>query len=221
MKTSRLVWAIAAIGGVAALSLGVMAPGLRFDTARVDRETAQSAARTEVPDRAPRGKVSDKFPNIRLITHDDKQVRFYDDLVKDKTVIINFMYTDCIAGCPLTTANLDRLYGHLRPRMGHDVLILSITLSGELDTPQALRMYADQFGGVRPGWLYLTGNYDEIDALRRTLGVYDLDPVVDANKNSHAGIITFGNDRTNRWAALPAMMDSRGIAKTVQWITRN
>ena len=218
MRMTRRVWALC---GAMALSLVVVTVVERTDTAHDDQVTAQSAAKMRVPDRVPRGKISDKFSNIRLVTHDDKQVHFYDDLVKDRKVIINFMYTDCVSGCPLTTANLNRLYDHLRARMGEDLLILSITLSGELDSPQALRMYAEKFGGVRPGWLYLTGNYDEIDALRRALGVYDLDPVVDANKNSHAGILTFGNDKTNRWAALPAMMDSHGIAKTVQWITRN
>ena len=41
------------------------------------------------------GKVSDRFPNIELRTQDDEAVRFYDDLVKDKIVVVNFMYTTC------------------------------------------------------------------------------------------------------------------------------
>ena len=221
MNTARSFWAFAALCGSAVLLLIFLTPDLRPDSSLHPVTTAQTASATQGSDRVPRGKVSDKFPNILLTTHDNRPVRFYDDLVRDKSVVINFMYSDCVAGCPLTTANLNRLYDHLRPHMGKDILFLSITLSGVLDTPEALRTYADRFGGVRPGWLYLTGDYGEIDALRRTLGVYDLDPVIDANKSSHAGILTFGNDRTDRWAALPAMMDSRGIAKTVSWITRN
>lgn len=41
------------------------------------------------------GRYSDRFPNILLQTHEGRSVRFYDDLVKDRTVIINFMYTVC------------------------------------------------------------------------------------------------------------------------------
>ena len=32
------------------------------------------------------------FPNVTLTTHEGKAVRFYDDLLKDKVVTINFMY---------------------------------------------------------------------------------------------------------------------------------
>jgi protein SCO1/2 len=35
------------------------------------------------------------FPNFVLRTHEGKPVRFYDDLVKGKTVLINFMMTQC------------------------------------------------------------------------------------------------------------------------------
>ena len=41
------------------------------------------------------GKLSDRFPNTRLWNQHDKPVRFYDDLVKDRIVIVNFMYSTC------------------------------------------------------------------------------------------------------------------------------
>ena len=101
------------------------------------------------------------------------------------------------------------------------MLMLSISIDPEVDTPEALMRYAEIFDGPKPGWLFLTGHYAEIDRLRRSLGVYDLDPIVDADKTQHSGIITFGNDRTNQWAALPALMDSKGLAKTILRITRD
>ncbi|MFQ5932452.1 MAG: SCO family protein [Nitrospiraceae bacterium] len=191
-----------------------------------DAKTSEKAEgvsrRSHIKQRAYRrtGKVSDRFPNILLRTQDNKPVRFYDDLVKDETVIIDFMYTTCDDDCPLKTANLMKVHKLLGTRVGHDILMLSISLDSRRDTPKMLRRYAERYGGLKPGWLYLTGDYDEIDVLRRKLGVYDLDPIIDADKASHAGIVTFGNDRTNRWAALPALMDSREMARTILWITR-
>lgn len=38
---------------------------------------------------------SQYFPNVELITHLGERVRFYDDLLKDKVVLINFMYATC------------------------------------------------------------------------------------------------------------------------------
>lgn len=35
------------------------------------------------------------LPNVPLVTHEGKEVRFYDDLVKGKIVVINFMYATC------------------------------------------------------------------------------------------------------------------------------
>ena len=170
---------------------------------------------------ARRGKVSARFPNIVLRTQCDTPVRFYDDLVKDRIVIINFMYTTCSDICPGTSQNLEYVYEHLGTRMGREILMLSISIDPNTDSPARLRVYDETFGGPRPGWLYLTGDYDEIDALRRRLGVYDLDPIVDADKTQHSGIVTFGNDRTNQWAALPALMDSKGLARTILRITRD
>lgn len=37
----------------------------------------------------------DRLPNLVLKTHEGKNVRFYDDLLKDKIVLINFMYVTC------------------------------------------------------------------------------------------------------------------------------
>lgn len=175
----------------------------------------------EVAARRPRktGKRSDHFPNIALRTQYGDEVRFYDDLVKDRIVIINLMYTTCEGICTPVTSNLTRLHKHLGKRIGRDILMLSLSIDPEVDTPERLREYARLFGD-KPGWLYLTGDYDEIDDLRRKLGVYDLDPVIDADRSQHSGIVTFGNDTANRWAALPAQMDSAGLARDITRLTR-
>jgi protein SCO1 len=46
---------------------------------------------------APRGPalIAERLPNPVLKSHDGKLVRFFDDLVKDKIVMINFMYATC------------------------------------------------------------------------------------------------------------------------------
>ena len=98
--------------------------------------------------------------------------------------------------------------------------MLSVSIDPDFDTPEVLRRYAERFGGQQTGWFYLTGDYDEIDLLRHRLGVYDLDPVIDADRTEHSGIITFGNDKTDWWAALPALMDSEEIVRTILRITR-
>ncbi len=40
-------------------------------------------------------RLVDYFPNIELTTHEGEKVRFYDDVIYDRTVLIHFMYTTC------------------------------------------------------------------------------------------------------------------------------
>ncbi len=103
--------------------------------------------------------------------------------------------------------------------MGKDIVFLSLTIDAKNDRPEQLARYREGFGHDFKGWYHLTGDYDEIEALRRTLGVYDLDPIIDADKTEHAGIITFGNDKTDWWGALPALMNAEEITETVARLT--
>ena len=83
-----------------------------------------------------------------------------------------------------------------------------------------LKKYATRYR-AEPGWLFLTGNYDDIEQLRWSMGVYDLDPIIDADKTQHGNILTFGNDRTDRWAALPAEIYPASIVAAIGRITRD
>jgi protein SCO1/2 len=164
-------------------------------------------------------KQSDKFSNIVLYTQHGRPVRFYDDLIKDKTVIINLMFTGCGETCPANTAELAKINDLLGPRMGRDIVMLSLSIDPVADTPERLKQYWEAFG-AKPGWLFLTGKPAEIDRLRRELGAYDLDPLIDANPTQHAGFVTIGNDRTNRWTALPLLMYRPQLVGTILRISR-
>ncbi len=160
---------------------------------------------------APRG---DYFPNIVLRTHDNQSLRFYDDLLRGKVVLINFFSVTCGDICPLMTANLVRVQAALEQRLGQEVFMYSITLDPQTDTPEALKQYAEGYG-VKPGWYFLTGQDDEIQRLRRTLGLYDRDPRIDADKTQHTGLIIYGNEATGRWGAVPALLAPERIVRAV------
>ena len=55
------------------------------------------------------------FPNVPVSTHDGRRVHFYDDLIQDKIVLINFMYSKCRGVCPGITQNLLRVQKLLEP----------------------------------------------------------------------------------------------------------
>jgi len=157
------------------------------------------------------------FPNVELTTHEGKKVRFYDDLIKDKIVIINFMYAECKGICPGITANLLKVQKLLGNRIGRDIFMYSITLKPEEDSPQDLRHYV-QMHRVKPGWLFLTGKPDEIDALRRKLGFSNTNPKLDNDKTNHIGMIRYGNEPRQWWAMCPGQAHAEWIVESILWM---
>ncbi|HJS87593.1 MAG TPA: SCO family protein [Acetobacteraceae bacterium] len=158
------------------------------------------------------------YPNPLLRTHEGKAVRFYDDLLKNKVVVINFMFAQCGDICPTMTENLVAVQARLGERVGRSIFMYSLTLEPERDTPEALKEYAEAFS-VGPGWLFLTGAPADIELLRRTLGFADLsDPVLDADRTQHIGLVRFGNVRLDRWTACPALTNPDEIAREILWV---
>jgi protein SCO1/2 len=166
-------------------------------------------------DRAERRKKS--FPNVPLITHEGEAVRFYDDLIKDKAVLINFMYARCGDICPGMTANLRKVQKEFGDRAGRDIFMYSITLEPEHDTPSALKAYAELFR-VGPGWKFLTGKKNDIELLRRQLGFTFSDPILDQDKTQHIGVVKYGIEPLERWGTCPALGNPKYIAEYLYWM---
>jgi protein SCO1/2 len=139
---------------------------------------------------------ADYFPNVPLVTHEGKSVRFFDDLIENKVVLINFIYTSCEDSCPLETARLANVQKILGDRVGRDVFMYSITVDPDTDTPEVLKQYAEKFN-IGPGWLFLTGEYGDLVLLRKKLGLYIADLRQDLN--DHNTSIIMGNQATGRW----------------------
>jgi len=134
------------------------------------------------------------FPNVTLTTHEGKEVRFFDDLIKDKIVAINFIYTSCPDTCPLETAQLVRVQNILGDRVGKDVFFYSISIDPKTDTPEVLKEYRERFGAK---WTFLTGKKEDIILLRKKLGLY-ISEIQDGSNNHNVNMI-IGNQKTGRW----------------------
>jgi protein SCO1 len=135
------------------------------------------------------------FPNIPLVTQDGTLVRFYDDLLKDNIVVINFIYASCSDACPLETGRLIQVQEIVGERVGRDIFMYSITIDPQRDTPQVLKQYAENFR-VGPGWAFLTGDKKDIDLLRKKLGLYT--EATPDKPNDHTASLIIGNEATGQ-----------------------
>jgi protein SCO1/2 len=137
------------------------------------------------------------FPNVPLVTHEGKTVRFFDDLIEGKVVAINFIFTSCRESCPLETARMANVQEILGDRVGQDVFLYSISIDPETDTPEVLEQYARKFK-AGPGWLFLTGKEEDITLLRRKLGLY-IEEIQGDDSTDHNLSLVIGNQATGRW----------------------
>jgi len=145
----------------------------------------------------------DYFPNLPVVTQDGKKLLFYDDLIKGKIVVIDFIYTECPDICSLTTARMAEVQDRLGDRLGRDIFIYSISLDPANDTPEAMKKYAEAFG-AKPGWLFLTGKPDDLKLIRWKLGERS------RNINEHIAYAMLGNDTTGEWQKT-SMMSEIGL----------
>ena len=167
---------------------------------------------------SPREQIRQRyFPDVVLLTQDRKEMRLYQDLVKDKLVLINFMYTSCDRVCPRVTQNLARVQRLLGGRMGNDIFFYSFTLDPTHDTPEVLKDYAKAHG-VGPGWSFLTGPAGQMEMLRKRLGFTDPDPELDKDRESHIGNVRYGNEARLLWGACPGMSRAEFIVESLSWI---
>ncbi len=93
------------------------------------------------------------------LTHlvDQKGNRFNRHQLKGKTVLLNFIYTNCPGPCPIQTSQLLALQKQLTPEEYKKLHILSVSVDPATDTPVRLGNYAKAHGVSLDNWTFVTG----------------------------------------------------------------
>jgi len=148
-----------------------------------------------------------QIPDARVYDQDGKPHNFYSDLVKGRTVAINFIFTTCTGVCPPITATLRRVQQNLPPRTPA-IQLISVSVDAETDTVPRLHAFAAKFN-AGPGWTFVTGDKTEIDRILRALGV------AVANKNDHTPMILIGNERANYWTRVYGLSSPTTLVEAI------
>jgi protein SCO1 len=157
-----------------------------------------------------------RYTNAVLRTQDNEEVRFYDDLIRGKQCVVNFMYAECHGSCPLVTQTMKTIYRTLKDRMGNNLFFYSITTKPEEDTPAALKHYAQTRNADLPGWYFLTGQPYDIETIRFRL--FNMDhPGLDSDLTLHSSYLRLINDGRNSWGMAQAFATNENILKRISW----
>lgn len=150
------------------------------------------------------------FTDTQLVTHEGKQVRFYSDVLKDRVVVISFLFTRCNTACPMIAARLNRIREQLGERFGREVTFISISVDPENDTPQRLAEFARKQQALHPGWTFLTGKKEDVNQVIARLGQYV------ENIEGHSTLLIAGNEKRRHWTKIRPDVPPPAVAERVR-----
>lgn len=154
------------------------------------------------------------FTDVELINQDGKKVRFYSDVLKGKTVVVNAFFTSCTSVCPPMNRNMEKIQEVFGKRVGRDVFLVSITVDPEVDTPVRLKEYAQKFHAGE-GWIFLTGKKENLDWALYKLGQYV------EKKDDHKTIFIIGNEPTGLWKKAFGMANVAELVQVVESVVND
>jgi protein SCO1/2 len=146
--------------------------------------------------------VSLAVPDVVLRDQDGQRVRVA-ELIRDRIVVMNFVFTSCTTICSPMGAN----FGALQSHVGRDVRLISVSIDPGTDTPARLKRWSAQFH-AGPSWTLLTGDAADVETLLKAMGVYS------ANRFSHAPILLVG-DGTGRWVRANGLVAPAEVVKLI------
>lgn len=184
---------------LAALGLGL--PGLAL-AAGVPTAAPQARKGTA---RGGRAAHAWSFPQSIVKDQDGAEFRFYDDLIKNKLVLISFASAAGEKRFPVV-GNLVKLQQMVSNRLGKDLFIYTVSTRPETETPETLKAFATQKGAR---WKFLTGSPSEVAKLKKMLGVM----------GTMHGLVWIGNDATGRWLSKPARLQPLFLAEALAFLS--
>jgi len=146
------------------------------------------------------------FTDTELTTHEGGKVRFYSDVLDDRIVMINVMYTNCKGACPLLTQKLSQVSRELGDLYGQSIYFVSISNDAERDTPEILAEFARKQNVNLDGWTFLTGPKQDVDAVIKKIGLYT------PRFEQHKAMILLGNTRTGHWQKVAPNLPYQAMA---------
>ena len=151
------------------------------------------------------------FTDVVLTDQHGKPVRFYSDVLQGKSVVIESFFASCTGTCPVMNATFAKIQAAVGDRLGKDVVLVSITVDAENDTPAKLKEYAGRMK-ARPGWMFLTGSKENVQQALQKLGL------AVQTRESHKNLFIVGNEPKGLWKKVFGLGDPEKIVSIVRGV---
>jgi len=102
------------------------------------------------------------LPDISLVDQNGKPTVL--SSLGGKPLLVDFIYTSCPGPCRTITQSMEGVAAKLGPALGTQVVFVSISIDPEHEGAPQLLSYAKKLNAERAGWLFLSGDPEEIDS---------------------------------------------------------
>lgn len=194
--------------GVMCLGLALIPQAALSQDAGVVASNTVAAGPTN--DVAAEEKARKFFTDLEVIDQNGKKLRFYSDVLKDRVVLISFIFTNCEFACPMQAQKLKQTRAAMVPAIKDEVWYVSLSVDPDRDTPEAMKKFAERQGVDESRWIFLTGDKQNLETIIRKLGQYT--PDVEA----HTTLMLAGNTMTRHWTRVMPMLTPPDIAQKMR-----
>jgi protein SCO1 len=142
-------------------------------------------------------------PDVELVAEDNSVIRFAELLDTDRPVMLNFIFTTCTTICPVLSASFKQVQD-LMGSEAAEVLMISITIDPEYDTPEKLADYAERFSAGQQ-WTFLTGHIDDVVRVEKAFDIFR------GAKTNHEPVTLIRSDGTAEWVRIEGFANAEEL----------
>lgn len=153
--------------------------------------------------------VTVRFPDVKLLDQNSRERSLRSDVIGDRIVVMDFVYTSCTTVCPVVSAIMGEVQQKLGGRVGREVALVSLTVDPVRDTPARLRDYA-RSRGAGAGWSWLTGSTTAVNDTLKGLGTWT------PNFEDHPVVMMVGDGRSGKWTRFYGFADPAMLVAQVE-----
>lgn len=146
-------------------------------------------------------------PDVQVVTQTGERLHFNSELLKGRVAIVTGFFTACTSMCPITQESLAHIAKLLGPRLGKDVIIVSLSVDPENDTAARMKAWGEKFH-IGPGWTLASGNKVDMQNLLKSLGLY-----VDIPQR-HQSLLMIGGESSG-WVRVSSWTPAEKLVKLV------
>ncbi|WP_095163097.1 SCO family protein [Pseudomonas sp. Irchel 3F5] len=181
--------------------------------AHEDHAAPPSSATPVVPEGGTRDARS-YFTDTVLQDQNGRNLRFYEDVLKDRVVLLNVIFTHCNDACPLITRKLREVREALGEEAASKVTFISLSSDPQNDTPAVLKAFAEKQGVDSANWLFLTGDKAQMDLVLARLGHLIPSP------EQHSTQLIAGDVANKRWSKIRPDAPAPAIAQRLRLLAQ-